>query len=437
MKKKLVKNSVFLVIAGLMIFGNVLAYAADKETVGLTTDNPLDTFERFLEGESVTKILIKHRDRMSADERDALRAVGKKLKSLIASEQRKIKWRRRIEKVIRLIKGAEKADVNQTSASQKLSSEIINYITAVLFDEIEPIRMVFIEMLEDPSFPIRVTFPEEVIQILSSIAADKALSETELDYLEESEIPFRSEYFHYEQIGGTGRVRHKLGYSSDLRIAAIETLGAITKHQELPLETLLILMENMTNPLENEYVMDSSFSALRKIGHRHPLFFSSEMIRKFVENGFTFNINRIAEGVSVNVSATTQLLADIAKDKEIPNILLTRMADILSYYLDEAKFEKRWNLDLASTWRTPEEALENGRKELIQLKASTATFLRKIGKYQILSNDVIQAIEKLGSSETENPGIRQALQESLTSILKTKNPADACESSMRSSQDVT
>lgn len=138
------------------------------------------------------------------------------------------------------------------------------------------------------------------------------------------------------------------------------------------------------------------------------------MIRKFVENGFTFNINRIAEGVAVNVSATTQLLADIAKDKEIPNILLTRMADILSYHLDEAKFEKRWNLDFSSTWRTPEEALENGRKELTQLKASTAAFLRKIEKYQTLPDDVIQAIEKLDSSETENPGIKKALQEALT-----------------------
>lgn len=223
-----------------MIFGNVLAYAADKETVGLTTDNPLDAFERFLEGESVTKILIKHRDRMSADGRDALRTVGKKLKSLIASEQRKIKWRRRKEKVIGLIKGAEKADVNQTGASQDLSPKIINYITAVLFDETEPIRMIFIEILEDPSFPVRMTFPEEVIQILSSIAADKAVLETELDYLEESEIPFRSEYFHYEQIGSTRRERRKSGYSPDLRIAAIEALGAITKHQELPLETLLI-----------------------------------------------------------------------------------------------------------------------------------------------------------------------------------------------------
>ena len=268
------------------------------------------------------------------------------------------------------------------------------------------------------------------------------------------------------------------GYGESLRRTSIRALKAIGRHQELPFETLLILVKGMTDPLENGYVTEASYEALKTIGSDYSLFSSSEVTERF-ESLFIADINYWMDSDEITDTAykvryvqaqwrlqanAADLFASVAKNKKIPSKLLNQMNNILFYQLDETKLKKIADLDYERSmsfimndnfsslvrqrvldyWnRKRNEALESSRERLNELRVSVASSFGEIGKYQALSDEMIEKMEILSSSETEHPDVRRALQEALTSISEEKeslkeNPIGSiCESSMRNPEERT
>ena len=159
-------------------------------------------------------------------------------------------------------------------------------------------------------------------------------------------------------------------------------------------------------------------------------------------------------------------LPKILKDRKIPYTLLDRMANALSYQLDEPKFKEMWDLShpIRSDWddlrtRFPEvpvpsqdrmsrlygEVKEAGVKHswkvIDDLKIHVVELFDEIGKRQALSDTVIQTMERLSFSETEYPYGKENLRMALESFSKgreflTEKPTGSvCENSMRNPQE--
>lgn len=450
------KNIFFFIVISFMMIGNVSTYAADEKTV----NNSLSAFITFLQ---------KKREEVKARTRRDANGERFPFDKIELDE---------IEKLIELTNSVN-TDSKGVDQNDRLSPEITDYITTNLFPVDEYISGELSEILEDPLFPFRMSFPIELIQILSSIAADRALSQTQVDYLKQNSIPFDYEKMYYSHHTSHGRYmktkKDTPGYIEERRRTSIRALGAIGKHQNLPFDTLLILAEGMTNPLENGYVNGYSFEALKAIGPGHSLFLPPEINEKF-ERLFTIDINywtdsdEISDGVSkvdfmqrqwLIQSRTADLFTVVAKSKKIPSKLLTRMTNILFYQLDEAKLKGIQDLDFAVGMsfvrddmplfvresiqnhlnEQRNEALASSQKRLINRKILVVESFGEIGRYQVLPDEVIQAMERLSSSEKEHPDVKKTLQEALVSVseakkfLTEKPTGSVCESSMRNSEE--
>ena len=459
------KNIFFFAVAGLMMIGSITVYAVDEKTGEKTTEltsNPLAAFEVFLQ---------KKRDEIKAKaQRNNPDEEMFSYEEVVLNEMEKL-----IELVDRM-----KTNRTGTVPNDRLSPEITDYMIAQFFVLDETIRTTFIEIFKGP-LPVSISFPPEWIQILSAIAEDKALFEEQVNYLRENSIPFDYEGLY---VGGDTLyhgIYRKIrigtpGYGESFRRTSIRALGVIGKHQELPFETLLILAEGMTDPLENGYVTEASYEALKVIGPDYSSFFSPKINEKF-EGLFTADINYWMDSDEIvnTVSKVSfmqgqwklqadaaDLFATIAKNKKIPPLLLSRMVNILFYQLDESKLKKIRDSDFQFAMsfvnstspsflvrkrmknhldRKRNEALESSRERLNKLKVSVAGSFGEIGKYQALLDDVIQAMERLNSSEMESPNLRQTLQAALTSIsgakesLQENSTGSVCESSMKDSEE--
>ena len=456
MRTYFIRNGFSLILYSLIMVGNISAYAADKETVE-PAGNSLAAFEVFLQ---------KKKDEIKAEvRRDNQNGNKFSPKEVVLNEMEK------------LIEFVSKVQTEETRAVQnnRLNPKITDYMTAKLFVLNETIRATFIKIFTGP-LPVSISFPSELIQILSAIAADQPLSKEQVNYLRENSIPFdyyiAGDAYHgkYRKI----RIGTSGGYGESFRRTSIYALGAIGKHQKLPFETLLILAEGMTDPLENSYVTEAVYKTLKTIYSDYSSFFSPDVNEKF-EGLFTADINywmdsdEIIDDVSkvefmqrqwFIQSHTADLFTVIAKNKKIPSKLLTRMTNILFYQLDEAKLKEIRDLDFAvgmsyvtdnmsffarETFQDHlneqrDEALKNSQKRLVNLKIRMAESFGEIGRYQVLPDEVIQAMERLSSSEKEHPDVRKALQEALTSIseakksLTEKTAGSVCESSIRNSE---
>ena len=304
MNKNLVKNSLFLAIAGLMIVGNISTYAADEKAVELVRDNSLSVFKAFLqkkrneiekrgikraeardlicleyaadfnsmEKERIFDVFLQRKERRELDRKrigqaevmdmvsfldeQYIKEMKREIENLIyliEREQLKIEWRERAKKVMGFFGLSSKTNIGQENTNQNLNHRIINYIIAKLFERSAFIRMTFIEILTDPQLPVRISFPSEVIQILRDIARDKSLTDEKMDYLvEENFVPISSPYHYYRYYNDNKShldLNYKLGYEITLRATAIITLAVVEKHQGLPFDISLFLTELVTNPL--------------------------------------------------------------------------------------------------------------------------------------------------------------------------------------------
>lgn len=236
MQKFLNKNCFLLIFSSLMMIGAVSSYAADKKTAELT-DRPLEAFKVFVQQKKDEIGAKAHRN---SDGR------------IVSSSEKEIGI---LQDLIKRIKTEE---VNQgVSQGHWLSPQITDYITAQFFSAEYKVNALS-KVLTDPLLPsVRMSFPLEAISILSAIVADRALSQEQLAYLERNSIPFdKKRYFIDKWNHGIYRKSRfgKPGYGEGLRRPSIKALETIGKHQELPFRTLLVLVEGMTDPLENNYV---------------------------------------------------------------------------------------------------------------------------------------------------------------------------------------
>ena len=164
MNENIVKNSFVLVLIGLIMIGNVLAYAADKEAVR-SESSSLAAFEIFLQKKRDEIAVKAQRDnpdgKMFLHEEVALNEIKK------------------------LIGFVNRVKLKETGVLQneRLNPKITDYMTAKLFVVDETIRTTFIEIFNELLF-FRISFPTELIEILSAIAADQALSKEQLELFE-------------------------------------------------------------------------------------------------------------------------------------------------------------------------------------------------------------------------------------------------------------
>lgn len=218
---------------------------------------------------------------------------------------------------------------------------------------------------------------------------------------------------------------------------------------------------------EFRYVRDLSYQALQAIGSDHSLLFSPETNERF-EGLFSIDINywdsdsEITDDVKkvyfmhkqwVSQRAAANLFALASENRPVPDVLLNRMANILSYQLDESRLKKIRDRDFSYAMsfvdnmslhsnqifqnqleQERDEALEEGKRLLTYLQAQVAESLGQIGENQDLPDSVIRTMENLNSSETTHPDLRQALQTALASrTSKKKSSVNGCEGAVEGS----